>query len=69
MEHEDTLKNESWVDAKAVQKYFSIPKSTFEMWFRRGMPCLRFNKARRFKLSAVEAWMKEQNEISTKESK
>lgn len=69
MDYNNNLPVEKWVDAKTVRNYFQMPKSTFENWFRRGMPCLRLAKARRFKISEVEKWLKEQHEVCTEESK
>lgn len=64
MEHNSIEKMEMWVGPKVIQEYFQMSKGTFEKLFRRGMPCLRIGKSRRFKISEVEQWLKEQNERS-----
>lgn len=67
MERNNILHEEPWVDAKTIQKHFGMSKSNFEIWFRRGMPVMRIDKLRRFKISQVEAWL-EDYEISAKKS-
>lgn len=64
---DNTIKNNQWVDAKTVREHFGISISTFEGWIRKGVPCLRLNRLRRFKLDQVEEWIKNY-EVSAKES-
>lgn len=51
-----------WVDTKTAREHFSLPKSTFEWWYKKGMPVLKFRKARRFNLEELEKWFREQHD-------
>jgi len=50
-------KNEGYVSSTVVKNYFSIPKSTFEMLVKQGMPHIRIGAVRRFRLLEVESWL------------
>ena len=39
--------------------YFQVHQNTVYTWRNDGMPCIQANKALRYDLDAVEAWMKE----------
>ena len=47
-----------WLTTKEIMRYLALPKSTFESLVKKGMPLLRIGKARRFKVSEVESWLK-----------
>lgn len=49
---------EKWVTTQELMQHLSLPKSTFELLIKRGMPVLRIGKSRRFKVSVVEKWLK-----------
>lgn len=68
MEHNTTKQQEAFVDAHVIMEYLCIGRSTFESWVKSGMPCLRVRGIRRFKISEVETWLRENNETSAKKS-
>lgn len=48
----------TWITSKEMMHYLALPKSTFELLIKRGMPLLRIGKIRRFKVGEVETWLK-----------
>ena len=54
----NTIKTEGYVTTIELMRHLSLPKSTFEKLTKEGMPVLRIGKARRFKISEVETWLK-----------
>lgn len=48
---------EGYVTTSDLMRHLSLPKSTFELLVKQGMPVLRIGKARRFKVSEVEIWL------------
>ena len=55
----DTSENTtSWLTTKEIMRHFALPKSTFELLVKKGMPVLRIGKVRRFRVSEVENWLK-----------
>lgn len=48
---------EGYVTTSELMRYLSLPKSTFELLVKQGMPVLRIGKSRRFKVSEVENWL------------
>jgi|LakMenE01Jun11ns_1017448.scaffolds.fasta_scaffold9781339_3 hypothetical protein len=66
MEHNTTKQQEAFVNAHTMIEHLCIGRSTFEALVKNGMPCLRLKGIRRFKISEVEAWLKENNETSAK---
>jgi len=51
-------KTKTWITSKEMMHYLALPKSTFELLIKRGMPLLRIGKIRRFKIGEVETWLK-----------
>ncbi len=49
---------EGYVTTKEAMRYLALPKSTFELLIKQGMPVLRIGKSRRFRVSEIEAWLK-----------
>jgi excisionase family DNA binding protein len=47
-----------WLTTKEIMRHLALPKSTFEMLVKKGMPVLRIGKVRRFQVAEVEAWLK-----------
>lgn len=54
---ETKINTEGYVTTSDLMRHLSLPKSTFELLVKQGMPVLRIGKARRFKVSAVENWL------------
>jgi hypothetical protein len=50
-------KNEGYVSSTVIKNYFSIPKSSFELLVKQGMPHIRIGAVRRFRLLEVESWL------------
>jgi len=55
---------ENYVSSGVVKKYFALPKSSFEVLVKEGMPHIRIGAVRRFKLPEVEAWLIARGEAS-----
>jgi len=56
---EDNIKQmEPYVDLHKLLQHFSIARAKVEKLIREGMPILRIGKSRRFKISEVEEWLK-----------
>ena len=55
--NQNQVKTESYVTTSEMMRYLSLPKSTFELLVKQGMPVLRIGKSRRFKVSEVENWL------------
>jgi len=51
-------RTKTWLTSKEMMHYLALPKSTFELLIKRGMPLLRIGKIRRFKIQEVETWLK-----------
>jgi len=50
-------KNEGYVSSTIIKNYFSIPKSSFELLVKQGMPHILIGAVRRFRLLEVESWL------------
>lgn len=48
---------ELYVDSLEVMKYLSVSKSTLERLVADGMPHIKINRSRRYKLSEIDRWL------------
>lgn len=48
---------ELYVDSLEVMKYLSVSKSTLERLVADGMPHVKINRSRRYKLSEIDRWL------------
>lgn len=53
---------ESFLSAKSVARTLDVPLPTVRFWTRIGMPCHRFGRLTRYRLSAVVAWLEERGD-------
>lgn len=48
---------EPWVDARAVARHFGVSQRTVERWQHAGAPSRLVGASRRYRLSAIDAWL------------
>jgi hypothetical protein len=57
-----TDQKEPWVTSSALMEYLSMSKSLLELLIAQGLPYMKINRNRRYKISAVEQWMLERQD-------
>lgn len=50
---------EKYVGSDEILAYFRMTRGTLELLIRRGLPHIKLGRNRRYKLSEVEAWLKQ----------
>jgi predicted DNA-binding transcriptional regulator AlpA len=57
--HDNTQSNnfEPYVDSNAVMEFLSVPRRTLELLVKQGLPHIRINRSRRYRLSEIQAWL------------
>lgn len=60
-EEEDETR-EPYLSAKSVARTLDVPLPTVRFWTRIGMPCHRFGRLTRYRLSTVVAWLEERGD-------
>jgi len=50
---------EPWVTLQDVAKHLQVAEDTVHRWLKRGMPATKAGRVWRFKLSEVDAWVRE----------
>jgi len=53
---------EPWVDTNALLKHLKISRAKFEQLILEGLPMMRIDALRRFRISEVEEWLKNRNQ-------
>ena len=68
-ENKDNIQVEKWVDIHELVEHFGLSKAKLEQLHSEGLPVLRIGKVRRYKITEVEAWLKERSSAAVQQKK
>lgn len=47
----------SWVRTRGIAEHFDVSEDTIGRWVKKGMPSVKYHRARFFDVSACDAWL------------